>query len=377
MCPPGYAVYIMLGVECLIIIDTYIHQPFLLETMQVTKQDAPEKTLNLFPIDYPFETIFSRIETKPPKLKLDPDFQRKYKWDKEGWERASRFIESCLMRIPLPACYFAEKEDGTHFVIDGVQRLTTIQKFFKDEFALEGMSAFKELEGKKFSQLAAYRSELEATTIRCIVLRKENPPSLVQEIFSRLNQGAVRLSDQEIRHAIYPGALNDLLIELAKMAAISKFGNTTKDSREGEELVLRFFALQDDLEGYEGRLSKFLDAYMRENANTSQTKIKKLRSLFTSTLAVCEQIFGEDVFTDTTKDKPRQSIVHYDLLMSSMASLKKAGISGKEEKIRKAFEKLCKNAEFQRTLSGGIQNKSSILKRRELWDKLLKPILAS
>jgi len=75
------------------------------------------------------------------------------------------------MRIPLPACYFAEKEDGTHFVIDGVQRLTTIQKFFKDEFALEGMSAFKELEGKKFSELAGYQSELEATTIRCIVLR--------------------------------------------------------------------------------------------------------------------------------------------------------------------------------------------------------------
>ena len=342
----------------------------------MAKQDSADKTLNLYPIDYPFETLNTRIQSKPPKLKLDPDFQRKYKWDKEGWERASRFIESCLMRIPLPACYFAEKEDGSHFVIDGVQRLTTIEKFFNDEFALEGMSAFKELEGKKFSELGSYRSELEATTIRCIVLRKENPPNLVQEIFSRLNQGAVRLSDQEIRHAIYPGSLNNLLIELAKTPAIADFGNTQKDSREGEELVLRFFALQDDLASYEGRLSKFLDVYMRENANASQAKIKKLRALFNSTLAVCSQIFSNTVFADTTKDKPRQSIVHYDLLMSSMSSLAKADINGKEEKIRKAFEKLCKNVEFQRTLSGGIQNKSSILKRRELWNKLVKPILA-
>ncbi|WP_181098414.1 DUF262 domain-containing protein [Xanthomonas arboricola] len=342
----------------------------------MTKQDASEKTLNLFPIDYPFETLFSRIQAKPPKLKLDPEFQRKYKWDKEGWERASRFIESCLMRIPLPACYFAEKEDGTHFVIDGVQRLTTIQKFFKDEFSLEGMTTFKELDGKKFSELESYKSELEATTIRCIVLRKENPPNLVQEIFSRLNQGAVRLSDQEIRHAIYPGSLNELLIELAKKPAIARFGNTQKDSREGEELVLRFFALQDDLESYEGRLSKFLDVYMRENADISSAKITKLRNLFNSTLAVCEQIFGESVFADTTKDKPRQSIVHYDLLMSSMASVKKKNIIGKEGKIRTAFEKLCKKADFQRTLSGGIQNKSSILKRRELWAKLIKPIIS-
>jgi hypothetical protein len=341
----------------------------------MAKQEASEKTLNLYPIDYPFETLSARIRARPPKLRLDPDFQRKYKWDKEGWERASRFIESCLMRIPLPACYFAEKEDGSHLVIDGVQRLTTIEKFFNNEFALEGMTAFQELEGKKFSQLGAYCAELEATTIRCIVLRKENPANLVQEIFSRLNQGAVRLSDQEIRHAIYPGSLNNLLMELAKTPIISDFGNTEKDSREGEELVLRFFALQDNLAGYEGRLSRFLDAYMRTNANLPEPRIKKLKASFTTTLSVCKSIFNDSVFTDTTKEKPRQSIVHYDLLMSSINGIPKSKIKGKEEEIRQAFKKLCKNSDFQRTLSGGIQNKSSILKRRELWDKLIKPII--
>lgn len=341
----------------------------------MTKTNQSEKTLNLYPIDYPFETLSARIRAKPTKLKLDPDFQRKYKWDKEGWERASRFIESCLMRIPLPACYFAEKEDGTHLVIDGVQRLTTIEKFFNDEFSLEGLTAFEELEGKKFSELGAYRAELEATTIRCIILRKENPENLIQEIFSRLNQGAVKLSDQEIRHAIYPGALNNLLIELAKNPAIADFGNTTKDAREGEELVLRFFALQDDLEGYEGRLSRFLDSYMRNNAKIPEAKSKKLKASFASTLSLCAQVFGDSVFSDTTKNKPKQSIVHYDLLMNSLSQLKKSDISGKEEEVRKAFRKLCKNKEFQRTLSGGIQNKASILKRRALWDKLLSPIV--
>lgn len=339
------------------------------------KSNQTEKTLNLYPIDYPFETISSRIRAKPTKLKLDPDFQRKYKWDKEGWERASRFIESCLMRIPLPACYFAEKEDGTHLVIDGVQRLTTIEKYFNDEFALEGLTTFEELEGKKFSELGSYKAELEATTIRCIILRKENPESLIQEIFSRLNQGAVKLSDQEIRHAIYPGKLNDLLLELAKTATIANFGNTTKDSREGEELVLRFFALQDDLAAYKGRLSRFLDSYMRENAKATDARIKKLKTSFNSTLGICLQIFGETAFTDTTKDKPRQSIVHYDLLMNSLSKYTKSQIQGKESKIQEAFEKLCKKREFQRTLSGGVQNKVSILKRRELWDKMLKPIM--
>ncbi len=343
--------------------------------MKIT--EPSEKTLNLYPIDYPFETLSARIRAHPPKLKLDPDFQRKYKWDKEGWERASRFIESCLMRIPLPACYFAEKEDGTHLVIDGVQRLTTIEKFFNDDFALEGMTAFQELEGKKFSELGAYKAELESTTIRCIILRKENPESLVQEIFSRLNQGAVKLSDQEIRHAIYPGALNDLLIDLAKTPVIANFGNTIKDSREGEELILRFFALQDNLEAYEGRLSRFLDTYMRSNATVSEAQIARLRKLFTTTLGVCQNVFGNHAFMDMTKSQPRQSIVHYDLLMHSFSGISKTKATSKKREIVAAFEKLCGRTDFQRTLSGGIQNKSSILKRRELWSKLLNPILGN
>ena len=116
---------------------------------------------------------------------------------------------------------------------------------------------------------------------------------------------------------------------------------------------------------------------MRTNANIPEAKIKTLKGLFTSTLSICTQIFGESAFTDTTKDRPRQSIVHYDLLMSSLAGTPKSKIKGKEERIQKAFEKLCGNMDFQRTLSGGIHNKVSILKRRELWGKLIKPIIGS
>jgi uncharacterized protein with ParB-like and HNH nuclease domain len=201
--------------------------------------EVTQKTLDLYPIDYPFETLLSRINADVPKTILNPDFQRKYKWDKDGWRRSSKFIESCLMRIPLPSCYFAEDESRKHLVIDGVQRLTTITKFFNDEFALEGLTTFKELEGKKFSELGEYQTELESTTIRCIVLRKENSKKLIREIFSRLNQGAVRLTDQEIRHAIYPGKLDELIVELSRHDKIANFGLTDSSSRtkDGRTLI--------------------------------------------------------------------------------------------------------------------------------------------
>lgn len=265
------------------------------------------KVLNLYPIDYPFETLKQRVKDK--KLNLSPEFQRKFKWDKEGHERGSKFIESCLMRIPLPACYFAERADSTHDVIDGVQRITTITNFFDDKFTLEGLTVFKELNGKKFSELGELKNELESTTIRCIVLRKDNARSVVNEIFSRLNQGAVKLEPQEIRHAVYPGSLDTLLSELAKKPTIKSFkSKRDKDSLESEEMILRYFAFNSDsddreLSGYEGKLAKYLDEHMAKNQNLSPLEIQLLKEDFENTLANCLKVFDQDnLFKDVTAD---------------------------------------------------------------------------
>lgn len=345
-------------------------------------EEQEEKTLNLYPIDYPFETLVSRIKADVPKLILNPDFQRKYKWDKDGWVRASKFIESCLMRIPLPSCYFAEDEERKHLVIDGVQRLTTIKRFFDDEFALEGMTTFKALEGKKFSEIGEYQAELESTTIRCIVLRKENPKKLISEIFSRLNQGAVELADQEIRHAIYPGSLDDLLVELSQNPLIANFGlaensDKTKDNRESEEQVLRFFAFSDKntLDHYDSVLSSFLDDYMEKNSLLDTDNINSLRGKFTSALNNCEIVFGKDVFTDSTRERKREGLVHYDLLMPTVGLLDMAFVKEKAEQLKSAYNELCISEDFRRTLSGGLQKKTSILKRRELWADLLRKVI--
>lgn len=337
-----------------------------------------DKTVNLYPIDYPFETLVSRITADSPKTILNPEFQRKYKWDKNGWGRASKFIESCLMRIPLPSCYFAEDDDRKQLVIDGVQRLTTITKFFNDEFALEGMTTFKELEGKRFSELGDLQAELESTTIRCIVLRKENPKKLIREIFARLNQGAVQLSAQEIRHAIYPGRLDDLLVELAETDEIKSFGivdgsEKVRNDREPEEQILRFLAFSDDLEltGFNDVLSDFLDSYMEQKLDVTEQEIYQLRTKFLSAMNNCKEVFGNDLFLDATRDRPKQGMIHYDLLMVTVGLLDEQMVLANKGKIKRAYDQLCVSDDFRRTLSGGLQKKTSILRRRNLWRPLL------
>lgn len=66
---------------------------------------------------------------------------------------------------------------------------------------------------------------------------------MIREIFSRLNQGAVKLSDQEIRHAIYAGNFDNLISELACLEPIQNFclgesSERVKDSLEGKSKLL-------------------------------------------------------------------------------------------------------------------------------------------
>jgi len=339
-----------------------------------SQEQAAQKTLDLYPIDYPFETLFSRMHDNPPRLKLDPEFQRKYKWSEK---RASKFIESCLMRIPLPSCYFAEDQSGNHFVIDGVQRLTTIKRFFLDGFKLQELTAFKELEGKKFSELGILRSELESTTIRCIILRKNNPDGLVREIFARLNQGAEPLSPQEIRHAVYGGSLDNLLRELAQLPEIEhfkvkgKYSRKEKKSLEAEEQVLRYFAFQQDFDNFPDRLSDFLDSYMERNRNLPESKIQEMRADFKETLRKCTSVFGDKVFINTAKSGTRQSIIYYDLLMYSFQKIPYSVLVENSQEIRKKFHEMCSNPDVRGSFSSGSQGKNAILKRREIWHNLL------
>ena len=74
-------------------------------------------------------------------IDLNPDFQRNFVWNSA---QKSRLIESILLRIPLPMFYFSEDDEGRLVVIDGLQRLTTINEFMDNKFPLFGLEYLNE-----------------------------------------------------------------------------------------------------------------------------------------------------------------------------------------------------------------------------------------
>jgi hypothetical protein len=80
------------------------------------------------------------------RLIVDPEWQRGYVWDRK---RASRLIESFLKDVPVPVIYLAQREDTKYDIVDGLQRLMSVFKYFKNSYDLYGLQLLENLNWEK------------------------------------------------------------------------------------------------------------------------------------------------------------------------------------------------------------------------------------
>jgi len=126
---------------------------------------------------------------KQGRLIIDPEWQRSYIWDRS---RASKLIESFLVDIPVPVIYLSKNEGGKYEVIDGVQRLTSIFKYFNGEFPLSGLVMLKLMDKKKFSELPSeMQNKLSDATLRTFELSPQTSKkklAVYEEFVKSVNQ---------------------------------------------------------------------------------------------------------------------------------------------------------------------------------------------
>lgn len=196
--------------------------------------------------DPEIESLYGKY--KRGKLILDPDFQRRFVWDKV---KASRLIESALLNVPLPIIYLAEEPNGKESVIDGQQRLTSFFSFIDgrlpngEVFRLTKLNVFSELEKKTYKDLdESLQDRIRYHQIRAITILRSSDPALRFEIFERLNRGAVPLNDMELRNCVYAGNYMNVLKDMAQEPDfIELMGFKTQNQRmQDVELALRFAA---------------------------------------------------------------------------------------------------------------------------------------
>lgn len=316
-----------------------------------------ERKLVTQPYDLGVRSI--REDIRAGRISLNIAYQRKYVWDSG---KASRLIESLLLNVPIPVCYFAEDDDGVYEVIDGLQRLTTIQRFLDDEFALNGVSVLAELNGVKFSDLAPKEQRrLESRTIRCIVITADSHPDIKFDVFERLNTGAASLTAQELRNSVYRGPFNDSLKELARKSYFTELVGSFTNKRMGhEELVLRYFALVDGIGTYRPPLRQLLNKFMRTHRKDAITVAES--DQFAGVCVAVKDVFGDRPFMAPGSHNPVNKAL-FDAVMVTVAYCDQNALRQSKDAARAALETLASESRFQLSIGRATADRTRVLYR--------------
>ena len=313
--------------------------------------------------DFPISTIRDMFEEGD--IIPQPDYQRDYVMDDK---KASRLIESILMDIPIPTVYLCEESDSTLSIIDGQQRLTSIVRYLKNEYALTGLEELSDFNRKKFSDLdKVYQRKIKNTSINSVTLKKESQ-ELKYEIFARLNQGSTSLKPQELRNCVYRGSFNDMLEDIAKnnknLAVLFVSENKRKMYQEN---ILRFFALKNFME-YSSSIKKTLNNCMGKYQNADSQTIEESKKKFNSTIDIIKQVLGNDAFC--AYDRERKQIMNkfsgsvYDSIVIPFAMFNNHDLMVHADEIRKAINDMKTNdTEYQDFTYASTGSKNRVIGR--------------
>jgi hypothetical protein len=305
------------------------------------------------------------------RYKLDPEYQRRHRWNAE---RKSRLIESFLMNVPVPPVFLYERDLARFEVMDGRQRLTALSDFYGDKFALEGLQYWADLDGRTYSQLPSkVRDGIDRRYISSIILLKETAATeeqaatLKKIVFERLNSGGVELSSQETRNAVYNGPLNQLCLALSENASFRRMwripidpmesakediepseltdDSTTSGKRmfekmEDVELVLRFFAYRqvDLFKAGLNKVSDSLDRFLMSGNRFPQDLLDSYRTMFESVIAFLWSSLGSDAYCVIgASERPTKIVFDPVMLVASSAD------------VRAAYDRLVPQKELLRT----------------------------
>ncbi|MCX6163454.1 MAG: DUF262 domain-containing protein [Ignavibacteriae bacterium] len=127
------------------------------------------------------------------KLDIRPPYQREFIYkDKQR----DAVINTITKDFPLNVMYWSVREDGNFEIIDGQQRTISVCQYVNGDFSYQGLY-FHNLQNDKQEQILNYK----LTIYLCSGTDSER-----LEWFRTINIAGEKLSDQELRNAVYAGS---------------------------------------------------------------------------------------------------------------------------------------------------------------------------
>ncbi|BCE01279.1 DUF262 domain-containing protein [Marinicellulosiphila megalodicopiae] len=309
--------------------------------------------------DSDVEGLVKRLNRGDIKL---PRFQRGFVWSPV---EQSRFIESLILGLPVPNIFLALDRDTKSLnIVDGQQRLKTLQRYLGGEFAISNSKKIHEdlrgcyynrnvAKGKKSKILDDADERTLSDSILHSIVIKPDPSSdsleygqeynnAVVQIFRRLNTSGKALQPQEVRSCIFYGAFDELIHELNDNKAWREFFGAVHGRYKDVETILRFFALYENFENYKAPMPSFLDKYMEKNRSIDNVKKSELKDIFESVITLLLDACGPLLFKTSTTFL----LSKFDAITVGLAKALHEGVTFENSEIISKVEQLLENKAY-------------------------------
>lgn len=331
--------------------------------------------------------IISLIDHLKKKRIYIPDYQRKFVWKRP---KSSKLVESVLLGFPIPPIYLSQDSDGKRQVVDGQQRLVSLQMFYDSEFNLQ-LDKKNKWNKEYFNSLSEEDQEVFTTRpLRVVTLLKDSHPKVKYEMFERLNRGSVSLNDQEIRNCVYRGKYMDSIKSMAKypdfVSAVNY--NPFIVRMQLEDMVSRFGALiHNNYEvAYKGSAKNFLQKEMESHQNVDDDFIRDFENEFKKCANLAFSVFGSFAFKRyiISKDgksakwdtKPNKAL--FEAIMYGFARYDKNQIMNHKDQIYEGLVMLMTlDEKFNDLISHHTNAKDRFIERMKIWNNELDKIVTT
>jgi uncharacterized protein with ParB-like and HNH nuclease domain len=121
-----------------------------------------------------------------------PTFQRPLVWNNR---QQARFIEAVILDFPIPFMFIASTDEDEQFeILDGCQRIQTLEAFLSNHLKLSNLEIVSSLNGIRFSELTPLQqNKLKSLKMTVFILRKTAPLDIRHEMFRQLNAHSMPL----------------------------------------------------------------------------------------------------------------------------------------------------------------------------------------
>lgn len=158
------------------------------------------------------------------KLTIQPEYQRNYIY--ADGKKDVAVIDSILKGYPIGLIYFNQTDTDKYEVLDGQQRITSIGRFVKGQFAIKDANGMEQI----FEGLAKNLQDKILDT-KLLIYVCEGTESEIKEWFKTINIVGVPLNEQELLNAVYSGKF----VTLAK----AEFSNSTNAYNQKRQTFIK------------------------------------------------------------------------------------------------------------------------------------------